>query len=230
MAGKFYAVKAGRQVGIFNDPWDKVKTLVERYPGAIYKGFTTYEEASKYFYGGIDVALEQLSLAETTVPRPVLPEVTLSRPILFEVTPARPTTTEGLVVYTDGSCIDKRGGYAAVAVRPDGTHTCYSGRVPINPCTNQKAELYAILMALRSVDAPTFTLYTDSKYSIGCCTTWLETWKRQGWSRPVENRSLIEQIDAVRGGRKIRFEYVKAHCGIEFNELCDQLAKAGTEQ
>lgn len=196
MSDKFYAVKVGRQVGIFNVPWEKVRPLVERYPGATYRGFASYAEASKYFYGSDE----------------------------------SPSPSSELVVYTDGSCIRQRGGYAVVVVRPDGTHICYSGRVPYEPCTNQKAELYAILMALRKVEDPSFILRTDSKYGIGCCTEWLENWKRTGWKKPVENRELIEQIDVIRGDRKITFEYVSAHTGVEFNELCDALAKAGTEQ
>lgn len=43
---KFYAVKAGRQVGIFSDS----DQAIVHYPGARYKVFDTYTEARAYFY------------------------------------------------------------------------------------------------------------------------------------------------------------------------------------
>lgn len=135
------------------------------------------------------------------------------------------------VVYTDGSCMAERGGYGVVVVMPEGDPLTYHGRVPINPCTNQKAELYAVLVACRVVTAREFTIYTDSKYAIGCCTTWLEQWKKSGWRKPVANRDLVEQIDQARGkDRLISFQYVPAHRGHKYNEMCDRLAKLGTQE
>lgn len=43
----FYAIKAGHQTGIFNS-WDECKRLVEGYPNAKYKGFSTLKEAQNY--------------------------------------------------------------------------------------------------------------------------------------------------------------------------------------
>ena len=47
MASKFYAVKVGRQFGIY-DTWDKCKEQVDGYPGAKYKACKTLEEAEDY--------------------------------------------------------------------------------------------------------------------------------------------------------------------------------------
>lgn len=47
MAGKFYAVKAGRQTGIFNS-WEECKKQVDGYPSASYKSFKTAAEAAAY--------------------------------------------------------------------------------------------------------------------------------------------------------------------------------------
>lgn len=191
---KFYVVKKGRQVGIFDFPWEKVKLLVDKYPGAIYKSFTNYDEAAKYFYKSDD-------------------EVTVN---------------SNIKVYTDGSCRNEKGGYGVVVVNGD-THTCYSGKVPIKPCTNQKAELYAILIAMRNVDEDEFTIITDSKYAIGCCNEWLENWKKKSeWKKTIENSDLIDAIDISRGERKIKFEHVYGHTGNVYNEMCDKLAKQYT--
>lgn len=44
---RYYAVKSGLKIGIFNS-WDECKKLVSGYPNAEYKGFSTLEEAKNY--------------------------------------------------------------------------------------------------------------------------------------------------------------------------------------
>lgn len=51
MAGKFYAVKEGRNTGIF-ESWDECKKQVDGYSGAKYKSFKSMEEAQEYIEGG----------------------------------------------------------------------------------------------------------------------------------------------------------------------------------
>lgn len=50
MARKFYAVKKGRNSGIF-DTWEECKANVNGYPGAQYKSFPSLEEAKGYLEG-----------------------------------------------------------------------------------------------------------------------------------------------------------------------------------
>lgn len=45
---KFYAVKAGRKIGIFNS-WEECKEQVNGFPNAVYKSFGSFEEAENYF-------------------------------------------------------------------------------------------------------------------------------------------------------------------------------------
>ena len=44
---KFYAVKKGKQTGLFYS-WDACRESVIGYPGAEYQGFETEEEAKNY--------------------------------------------------------------------------------------------------------------------------------------------------------------------------------------
>ena len=44
---KVYAVKAGYQTGLF-DTWDECQKQVKGFPGALFKGFATKEEALQY--------------------------------------------------------------------------------------------------------------------------------------------------------------------------------------
>lgn len=50
MAGKFYAVKEGRNRGIFMS-WDECKKQIDGYSGAKYKSFKSIQEATSYIDG-----------------------------------------------------------------------------------------------------------------------------------------------------------------------------------
>lgn len=51
MAGKFYAVKVGREPGIYNS-WDDCKKMVDGFKNASYKSFKTKEEAEAFIENG----------------------------------------------------------------------------------------------------------------------------------------------------------------------------------
>ena len=62
---------------------------------------------------------------------------------------------------------------------------------------------------------------------------------RNGWKTSqgtdVKNKELIQEIIAELTGctadqRVISFQHVKAHAGIKYNEMADQLANDGREQ
>lgn len=54
----FYAIKAGHQTGIFNS-WDECKRLVEGYPNAKYKGFSTLKAAQNYMNDSQEVCVNE---------------------------------------------------------------------------------------------------------------------------------------------------------------------------
>ena len=53
MAKKFYAVKKGVKPGIY-ESWNDCQSQINGYSGAVYKSFTTYDEAIKYLQEDID--------------------------------------------------------------------------------------------------------------------------------------------------------------------------------
>jgi ribonuclease HI len=53
MAAKYYAVRKGHKTGIFRS-WDECKAAVNGFSGAMYKSFTTEEEAKQYIEMGMD--------------------------------------------------------------------------------------------------------------------------------------------------------------------------------
>lgn len=61
--------------------------------------------------------------------------------------------------------------------------------------TNNRAELYAIIRALEEAprnDVETLIIKTDSKYCIGCFSSWHKGWEQHGWKNskgePVGNQ------------------------------------------
>lgn len=58
MPGKYYAVKAGRTPGIYRS-WDECKSVVDGFPGAIYKSFRTREEAEAFLGGWVQAAPQE---------------------------------------------------------------------------------------------------------------------------------------------------------------------------
>ena len=231
---KYYAVANGRKVGIFRS-WDETKALVNGYKGAKYKSFKTQQEAENYLNQG-DVQISSITASSITTSsisaRPIttLPQVQIQPQVHIQ---PQMTSKQNLVVYTDGSCINKIGGFGYVVIKNNIVYPI-CGRVPIDPCTNQIAELYAIKEAIDNYgdsDDGILTIFTDSKYSIGCLTTWCYNWQRNGWvnskGQPVANKELIQAILRVSSGKIIKYNHVKAHNGDYYNEWADKLANEG---
>ena len=63
MAKKVYAVKKGRETGIFST-WEECKQKVHGYPGARYKSFPTLKEAQDYLQGTINREMPEISPEE----------------------------------------------------------------------------------------------------------------------------------------------------------------------
>ena len=64
---KFYAVKKGKRVGIYNT-WDECKSQVNGFSGAEYKSFLTMDEAKEYVYGKKEIVIrDESNLVEAYV-------------------------------------------------------------------------------------------------------------------------------------------------------------------
>ena len=126
-------------------------------------------------------------------------------------------------VYTDGSCKPTNPGPAGFGyvILTDGEVFSAGGNY-IGQATNNIAEVKAIeyaLKMLKSLDylSENITLYTDSNYAVGLFS--------RGWS-PKVNIELVNSVkELVSCFSNLKFQWVKAHNGNEFNEKADQLAK-----
>lgn len=136
-------------------------------------------------------------------------------------------------IYTDGACSGNPGpgGYGTIVVI-DGTEKEYSeGFIET---TNNRMELLGVIRGLDMLEEPCdVTVTSDSKYVVDAFEKgWLENWKRKNWrksdKKPVKNKDLWEQLDALTTKHNVTFNWVKGHDGHEFNERCDTLAVNAT--
>jgi ribonuclease HI len=153
-----------------------------------------------------------------------------------------------LVVYTDGSCVGngRLGSVGGIGIYfPNSELKNISKIFRLGCCTNQRAELYAILTAIRYVNKhlglANYQLHikTDSEYSINSITKWIYGWIRNGWKKrdntPVMNRELIEKINRYYEKYDITFSHVEAHTNMQDedsigNAHADKLARMATKR
>ena len=143
--------------------------------------------------------------------------------------------SQDIKVYTDGSCINnqnpmiRRAGWATYYENVEFKHHSSYGLLPGKTHTNNRAELWAILIAITTAidkKIPTsgqhLVIHTDSEYSIDIIT---------GTKRAKSNKDILNQInEAIKQAKYwfiIDFEHVSAHVGIPGNELVDKYAKMG---
>ena len=165
-----------------------------------------------------------------------------------------------LHIFTDGSTInngkpDARGGIGVYIVE---LNYRLGLSYLVEPPTNQRCELYAILRALEVYlsyymiegGEKDVCVYSDSMYAINALTKWVDDWRKRGWKtagkEPVKNLWIIQQIDYLQQlynklGIKIKYKFVKAHRNApknkateeyfewEGNDIVDKLAKKGAE-
>ncbi len=232
---RFYAVLKGLNPGIY-DLWTGqggAEEQVRSFPGAVYKGFATRDDAREYAARSGYPNLPDRTTGghpETIQPGSQAP---VRRENQEEARGPEPRTPEqGVVIYADGGSINNPGPGGYGVVIKEGKRRCeLSGGFRLT--TNNRMELTAVIEGLKSLEggpARPVSVYTDSRYVVdGISRGWAKRWKRQGWMRDARHRA--ENIDLwavlldLSERYKPRFVWVKGHAGIVENERCDTLAK-----
>ena len=142
-----------------------------------------------------------------------------------------------IIIYTDGGCLGNPGpgGWAYVLKGDDSFVKEQSGGEA--DTTNNRMELTAVIEALKAakeLGAQQISLYTDSQYVKNGITSWIHTWKVNGWrtasKSPVKNKEYWVALDGLSSQLPIRWHWVKGHAGIAGNERCDQLVREAMER
>lgn len=152
-----------------------------------------------------------------------------------------------LRVYSDGSATlkSRRGGAGVHMIFPNGETVNFSS-LSYPGATNNEMELQSCILALSEIkkleDSKKFQgiiIYSDSEYIVSNYKKAIFAWSKQKWIRnngePVLNAQQWEKLIRLMQGiyekfyARTYFEKIKAHSGIEGNEIADNLAKKSRE-
>ena len=151
----------------------------------------------------------------------------------YEDGPSPIDAIEPIDVYTDGSCIDRKGPGGWAWIVPNG-HWQIGCEMP---SSNNRMELRAVLEVLMSLEGH-LRIVSDSKYVLDAFVQRLyDKWIANEWmgknNRPIANQDLwMEAIQVYESrSQEISFEWVASHSGNVWNNKADKLAlTAATEQ
>ena len=134
-------------------------------------------------------------------------------------------------IYTDGACKGNPGpgGWGALIIKDEVKNEIFGGE---NNTTNNRMEIMAVIMALRSIDKKcAVTVFTDSTYVQKGINEWVDKWKINGWRtsnrKDVKNKDLWVQLDNLNSEISVNWIWVKGHSGHPENDRADFLANQG---
>lgn len=215
MAKKFYAVKVGRQSGIFKT-WPECQKQVTGYQGAKFKGFATLAEAQEW--------LNEPASSVASNPAPI-------------------DRTNAILIYTDGGSRNhgnklgqhvKANDKAAWAYLIQADGKSYEGTAGEFGATNNKMELTALIMALEKLqelglEDKNIIATLDSHYVLDpLMKGWLKNWRLRGWKTaggtPVANKELwVELMQILPSFSTLHFDWTKGHATNAGNNRVDEL-------
>jgi ribonuclease HI len=195
---KLYAVKKGRGAPALFNNWDQCQQAVHSFAGAQYKSFVDLASASTYLQ--ID---------------PQTAQQLLDQPIKLE---ACIKARKQLSVYTDGSCAFPGSAQAIAGAGVYFPDLNLRMSIPVPGAqTNNRGELWAVIQAMEYVshlpDNPVLLIHADSKYVINGIS-----------NKRYENLDIWEYFDKLLKIVEVDWIKVKAHIGVEANEIAGKLA------
>ncbi|MCB1174920.1 MAG: ribonuclease H family protein [Leptospiraceae bacterium] len=241
---KYYVIWKGRQTGVFAD-WSVVQAAVHQFPGARFKSFESRAAAAAAFQHGAPAKSKASSAGSKTASGVRQKKTAAAIPAAPAVQTELFATAVGqqaarAEIYCDGGCEPNPGQSASgMAVYVDGglQELWYGLYDPAG--TNNSAELHALHQALLRAERgletenwPPVTIWCDSSYAIQCVKVWAKSWQRNGWTKkggPIRNLASIQICYGLYQELQDRLElrHIKAHVGIEGNELADRMTICG---
>lgn len=225
----FYAVKKGRHPGIYRT-WDECKKNVDGFPGAVFKGFATKEEA-RQFLGKRSVADAQKQKISHPVSHAHIREAG-GKTEKTEFYNSSISPEDGICAdaYVDGSFDVSKPGFfsCGVVLLCNGKEDLYAARF-FDPkkalMRNVAGEIEGAKAAIRLCMEIGF-----QKVRIFYDYMGIEAWCTGAWQ--AKNPYTQEYRDFfLESSQKIEVEFrkVKAHSGNRSNDKADRLAKNALE-
>lgn len=203
MAKKYYAVRVGKVPGIYLT-WDDCKAMVDEYPGAKYKSFTSLAEAEAFVKGDIESKSDKRENSQI----------------------------QSLVDATDKNYAFVDGSYnVATGVYGYGGFLIAQGQKYVLQGSGQEEDMASMRNVageiLGSMAAVEKALELGLKeLEIYYDYMGIEMWATGGWKRNKTGTiSYYEFMQSIKDKLTVTFVKVKGHSGIEGNEEADQLAK-----
>ncbi len=136
-----------------------------------------------------------------------------------------------VVIYTDGACSGNpgAGGWASI-LSYKGKEKVLSGGEEMT--TNNRMELMAVIKGLESVKSNLpVQIFSDSAYVVNAFNqNWIASWQKNNWKTSgkgdVLNKDLWQRLIALTEKFDVTFNKVKGHADNEYNNRCDELARA----
>ena len=206
----YYAVIAGRVPGIYKS-WPECQEQIDKFSGAVYRGFPTLWEAEHYMSIGVSEEAVSDEHLESIIEK---------------------VDSDTLIAYVDGSYSEekKKYSYGCVLIH-DGTvieTECGSGNHPGSiSMRNVAGELMGAIRAIKMTNLLGFkSLLIHYDYA------GIEQWANGGWRTKSEGAKFYAEMvkGYRRAGMKIEFQKVQAHNGVTFNEMADRLAREGMDK
>ena len=138
---------------------------------------------------------------------------------------------DNVIIYTDGACSGNPGpgGWGAVLISGEHKKEMSGGS---KDTTNNIMELTAVIEGLKLLKFPCkVKLYSDSAYVVNAFNNnWIDGWLKNGWKNSnkeeVKNKELWQELYNLTQVHKVEFIKVKGHADNEYNNRCDELARA----
>lgn len=197
MSKKYYAVREGHRPGIYRT-WDEAKAQIHHYSGATYKSFKTLAEAESFMQMNKNAAFDA----------------------------SHQTDADTVIAYVDGSYNKATNRYSFGAVLIQNNEVIHTlSRVGDNPKYQGSWQIAGeVFGALHAIQ---WAIQNDfKKIIVHYDYMGIQKWAQGEWktNKPV-SQDYVAAFKKLEPKIEIEFIKVKAHSGVEFNELVDQLAK-----
>jgi len=198
---QYYAVHRGHETGIFKT-WEECKNATAGYRKARFKKFSNPEEAAYFVETGL--LLNKLIKQNTKQDDSDKKKLGFADIVIKQIELNNGPYPDGINIYTDGSLIRKgkkiSAGYGIYVP----TVNIRISRPLLGKKTNNRAELTAIIEAIKLLPDDQLNIYTDSKYSIYIVTGTGKRYLKNNRT-DVPNLDLIQEVLGLLKGREIRF-------------------------
>jgi len=196
MASTYYAVRIGKNPGIYNT-WKECEEQVRGHKGAKYKKFLSLKEAEDFINDTGD----------------------------FKRPDDANLKNDEIIAYVDGSfnLKSKSYGYGVVIISKEGKQTS-NGKGNDHELAlmrNVSGEIKGAMVAMeKAMEMNKKTLYLYYDYA------GIEHWAKGDWKTNKDGTKRYKAYyDSIRDDLEVIFVKVKAHSGVEYNEEADSLAK-----